>query len=158
VADDEEEHVDSGQTRTARLVQAIDLASRGDRDEARLLLEELWDELAGGADAVQRCAVAHHLADLQDDPRDELVWDLRALAEADVMTPEAFGRDGAEASVAALYPSLHLNLGEDHRRLGDLASARHHLELGRRASTVLDDDGYARWVRRGLDGLAARLP
>ncbi len=102
-------------------------------------------------------AVAHHLADVQDDPRDELTWDLRALQAADDLTSEALLRAGATASIAGLYPSLHLNLGEDYRKLGDLPAARRHLQLGQQASPALGNDGYSQMIRRGLDGLAARL-
>jgi hypothetical protein len=59
--------------------------------------------------------------------------------------------------VAAFYPSLHLNLGEDYRKLGDLAIARRHLELGRAAAARLGDDPYGSMIRAGLDGLAERL-
>jgi hypothetical protein len=31
----------------------------------------------------------------------------------------------------------HLNLGEDHRKLGDVAGARRHLDLGREAAASL---------------------
>ena len=82
----------------ARLGQAIGLAGRGERDHAREVLTDLWNELTDADDAddaVERCAVAHHLADVQDDPRDELSWDLRALAAADALTPEALNRAGA---------------------------------------------------------------
>lgn len=143
--------------RTARLGRALELVGRGERDQARALLAALWDELDGDGDPVARCLVAHHLADQQDDPHDELTWDLRALAAADELTPEALQQAGAVGTVAGLYPSLHLNLGEDHRKLGDLPAARRHLDLGRAASPALGDDGYGQLVRRGLDGLAARL-
>ena len=142
---------------TSRLGQAIALAGRGERDLARAVLTDLWAELADGDDAVARCAIAHQLADVQDDPRDELSWDLRALEAADALTPEALARSGAPGSVAGLYPSLHLNLAEDYRKLGDLPSARHHLELGQRARPALADDGYGHMIGRGLDDLAARL-
>ncbi len=144
-------------TRTARIGRAIELSGRGEGDQARQLLTELWDELEDGNDVVQRCAVAHHLADVQDDPRDELKWDLRALQAADDLPPEALLRAGATASIAGLYPSLHLNLGEDYRKVGDLSAARRHLQLGQQASAALGDDGYSQMIRRGLDGLAARL-
>ena len=77
----------------------------------------------------------------------------RAKADADARAAEA----GATGPVAAFYPSLHLNLGEDHRKLGDLDAARHHLELGRATAGALADDGYGQMVRGGLDALADRL-
>ena len=60
-------------------------------------------------------------------------------------------------SVASFYPSLHLNLGEDYRKLGDVAQARRHLELGRATVAALPEDGYGDQVKNGLERLAQRL-
>jgi hypothetical protein len=59
--------------------------------------------------------------------------------------------------VAAFYPSLHLNLGEDYRRIGDTEAARRHLAQGLAAAGALPDDGYGRMIRGGLEGLSRRL-
>ncbi len=88
---------------------------------------------------------------------DELVWDLRALQAADLLTDERASQAGMAGSVSGFYTSLHLNLGAVYRRLGDLDRARAHLELGRAALGALGDDSYARTVRDGLDRLADRL-
>ena len=101
------------------------------------------------------------MADLQDDVRDELRWDLRALAAADDVTEEraqAFARQfNGALDVRALYPSLHLNLGDDYRRLGASAQAREHLALAQQCMHVLPDDGYGRMIRGGIASLAERL-
>jgi hypothetical protein len=73
------------------------------------------------------------------------------------VTDERAAAAGAAGSVAAFYPSLHLNLGEDYRKLGDAAEARRHLDLGWRAAASLGDDPYGAMIRSGLDGLASRL-
>jgi hypothetical protein len=52
--------------------------------------------------------------------------------------------------VAGLYPSLHLNLAECYRRLGDPGRAREHLELARAGIGALGDDEYGRLIRNGL--------
>lgn len=52
------------------------------------------------------------MADVQDEMHEELLWDLRALAAADLLTDQRVARAGVAGSVAGLYPSLHLNLGE----------------------------------------------
>jgi len=64
---------------------------------------------------------------------------------------------GVAGPVAGFYPSLHLDLGEDYRKLGDLPAARRHLELGQESAAALGDDGYSRMTRGGLERLAARL-
>jgi hypothetical protein len=101
--------------------------------------------------------VAHALADVQDDPHEELRWDERALAAAEAITDERAARAGVAVPVRAFHPSLHLNLGDVHRRLGHLAEARRHLEQGRAAADALGDDGYSQLIRSGLDRLADRL-
>ncbi|MEV5267803.1 hypothetical protein AB0K70_21285, partial [Streptomyces werraensis] len=93
--------------------------------------------------------------DTQDDPEDELAWDLRALTAAE----EAGGTwadDGAPA-VRALYPSLHLNLAADYVRLGRPDAARTHLDRARGAARTLADDRYGEGVRSAIRRLEARL-
>jgi hypothetical protein len=140
-----------------RIGKGIELGQSGERAAARQLLSGLWDEIAPGGDALHRCALAHHLADLQDDVNEELVWDLRALAAADSISADRALRAGVAAPVRAFYPSLHLNLGEVYRKLGDPDRARDHLKLGLAAVDALADDGYGKMIRGGLDRLAARL-
>jgi hypothetical protein len=142
----------------ARIAEGIALGQQGDRAGARRLLTGAWAAIGGeDGDPLHRCALAHSLADVCDDPGEELAWDERALAAAGSVTDERTARAGMTAGAAALYPSLHLNLADCHRRLGDLAAARVHLALGRAAAGALPDDGYGQLVRGGLDRLAERL-
>ena len=143
-----------------RISAAVAAYGSGDRDGARQQLAEIWAEIQTG-DPLHRCFLAHYMADLQDDVRDELRWDLRALAAADDVTEEraqAFARQfNGALDVRALYPSLHLNLGDDYRRLGAAAQAREHLALAQQCMHVLPDDGYGRMIRGGIADLAKRL-
>ncbi|MEV5593755.1 hypothetical protein [Streptomyces sp. NPDC052496] len=65
-----------------RIGQAVMLHRGGDREEARNRLGQLWAEVGPDGDPFQRCTLAHYLADTQDDPADELGWDLTALETA----------------------------------------------------------------------------
>ncbi|GHE92801.1 hypothetical protein GCM10017786_26860 [Amycolatopsis deserti] len=112
--------------------------------EARRILLRLWEE----GSAVDRCAAAHFLADRQDSPEEELLWDLRALEVAAAADP---------AEVRGFFPSLHLNLGDVYRRLGDVPRAREHLAAARAEIGTLEDDGYGRMIRGGIARLAERL-
>jgi hypothetical protein len=85
------------------------------------------------------------------------VWDLRALSAAEHISDHRAAEAGMTASVASLYPSLHLNLGECYRKLGQPEPAAEHLRRGLAAAGALTDDGYGRMVRGGLDRLAVRL-
>lgn len=141
-----------------RIGQGIELSQRGDRDAARYLFEEVWNDVGGeSGDPLHRCALAHSMADVQDDPREELAWDLRALAAAGLITDERAAEAGVTSPVRGFYPSLHLNLGECYRKLGDLDSAHEHLQRGRAAVDALGNDGYGQMIKRGLDSLAERL-
>jgi hypothetical protein len=141
-----------------RIGEGIGLGERGEREAARRLFSDLWEEIGATGDALHRCALAHSMADVQDDVRDELVWDLRALETADLITDERARQAGVAGPVRGFYPSLHLNLGDAYRRLGDLDRARHHLGRGLAAVDALGDDGYAQMIKEGLGRLADRLP
>ncbi|MFD5548311.1 hypothetical protein ACFWJQ_16425 [Streptomyces goshikiensis] len=70
-----------------RIGQAVILLHAGDREEARNRLGEIWAEIGAEGDSLHRCTLAHYMADAQDDPADELAWDLRALTAADGLRP-----------------------------------------------------------------------
>ncbi|MGW8063001.1 hypothetical protein ACVV2G_12130 [Streptomyces ziwulingensis] len=153
-----------GQEQTApdavltRIGQVVMLHHAGDREEARHRFLGLWAEIGEHGDPLHRCTLAHYLADTQDDPGDELAWDLRALSAAEELTRDrpADRREGALAA-RALYPSLHLNLAADYDRLGHREAARLHLRRARGAAESLAPDRYGEGVRTAIDRLEARL-
>jgi hypothetical protein len=97
------------------------------------------------------------VADTQDDPVDELAWDLRALSAADELTDERVARHHEGLAVRGFYPSLHLNLAADYARLGRPEAARSHLALARGTLGALADDGYGDGIRAALTRLESRL-
>nr|WP_246257035.1 hypothetical protein [Amycolatopsis anabasis] len=141
----------------ARIHEGLRLHVGGDRAGARELFARLWAEVGPDGDPLHRCALAHHMADVRDDPAEELDWDLRALAAADSLTDERAKEYHDSLAVRGFYPSLHLNLGEDYRKLGDFDRAREQVALAREKLSALGDDEYARGIRAALDGLAERL-
>ena len=141
-----------------RVGTAIALGGTGHRAEASALLSTLWQDIGGElGDPLHRCAIAHSMADAQDDPTEELRWDVRALEAAGLLTDERVIRAGMPGSAAGLFASLHLNLGDCYRRLGDRDSAREHLHRGIAALPALDEAGDGSMVREGLDRLGRRL-
>ncbi|MFJ1747086.1 hypothetical protein ACIOJD_12710 [Streptomyces sp. NPDC088116] len=80
-----------------RIGQAAMLLHGGDREEARNRFGELWTEIGEAGDPLHRCTLAHYMADTQDDPGDELAWDLRALTAADGLTGRAKDNARGEA-------------------------------------------------------------
>jgi hypothetical protein len=142
----------------ARLAEGIGLRLQGHVVEARARMRQLWDEIGGAAgDPLLRCAIAHSLADAQEDVHAELGWDIAALAAARAVTDDDVVAAGMEGSAAALFPSLHLNVGESYRRIGALDRARQHLEVGLRTTEVLPDGEYADMIRGGFADPEERL-
>lgn len=141
----------------ARIAQAIAAFHAGERDQARLRFETIWAEIAPDPQPLHACVLAHFMGDLQDDPAEELAWDLRAL-DAGLRTTQAQARAHHESlSTEAFLPSLHLNLGDDYLRLGDLAAARRHLDAGLAHARALPDTPLARMTLDGLRRLGERL-
>ena len=99
-----------------RIGQAVQLNHQGEREAARLEFEAIWDEIGGEqGDPLHVCTLAHAMADAQDDLREELLWDLRALSAADLLTDARMRQAGVGLPAGGLYPSLHLNLSECYR-------------------------------------------
>ncbi|WAZ27032.1 hypothetical protein STRCI_001367 [Streptomyces cinnabarinus] len=140
-----------------RIGQVVMLHHAGDREEARHRLLDLWAEIGEIGHPLHRCTLAHYLADTQDEPADELAWDLRALTAAEELTDDRLAEcDGAPA-IRALYPSLHLNLAADYVKLGRSEAARSHLRRARTAARELAEDSYGDGVRAAISRLELRL-
>ncbi|MFE9774592.1 hypothetical protein ACFYOV_23540 [Streptomyces sp. NPDC005931] len=140
-----------------RIGQIVILHHAGDREEARRRLLDLWAEIGEHGGPLHRCTLAHYLADTQDDPEDELAWDLRALTAAEEVAGDRLTAYGGSPAVRALYPSLQLNLAADYDRLGRPDAARTHLRRARGAAHALADDPYGRGVRAAIRELEIRL-
>ncbi len=140
-----------------RIADATARAHGGDPEAALDDLLAIWEELGAAGDPLHRCAAAHAIADLQDDVADELRWDLRALDAYGLITDDRAAEAGVAGPVYGFEASLHLNVADAYRRLGEPWDARDHLELGWAAVDALGDDSYGRMIRAGLDRLRSRL-
>ncbi|GAC68942.1 hypothetical protein [Gordonia soli] len=139
------------------IMEAVTVGRSGDTDSAATSLTDIWTRIGPDGDALHRCTVAHHLADLQDHPADSLVWNVRALDAADSLTDSRVRDHHDDLRVAGFYPSLYLNLADDHRRLGAVETARRHLTQARERLGVLADDDYGRLVQTGVDRVGAAV-
>ena len=128
--------------------RGIELVHQGARAAARELLTRLWEQVGAHGDPLHRCAIAHTLADAQDDVTSELTWDLRA---ADQLSDAHLDGTGIVGTPAGFRPSLHLNLADVYRRLGDHGWAQHHVRLGTAALQQLPDDGLRRMLREAFE-------
>ncbi|MGP4006703.1 hypothetical protein [Streptomyces sp. 4N124] len=140
-----------------RIGQVVMLHHAGDREEARHRFLDLWAEIGATGDPLHRCTLAHYMADTQDDPVDELAWDLRALTAAEELTDERLAEHEGALAARALYPSLHLNLAADYVKLGRAEAARAHVRRARGAVHALGDDPYGDGVRAAISRLELRL-
>ncbi len=164
MVDDQRAKAD-GDVVLTRIGQAVMLHRGGDREEARNRLARLWAEIGPDGDPFHRCTLAHYLADTQDDPADELDWDLTALESARQAKAAPAGRDGERRAppsrsvpaVVALLPSLHLSLAADYAALHRPGEARAELDRARRTAAPLADDEYGRGVRQAIERLGDRI-
>ncbi|WP_416563494.1 hypothetical protein [Nocardia testacea] len=136
------------------ITAAVTLGRSGDSAAARERLLELWRGIGVTGDPFHRCTLAHYLADLHDDPAQALVWDIRALDAADALTDNRVQRHHASLRVAGFYPSLHLNLADNFRRLGSWDAAAEQLAAARERLDALSDDAYGAMIRTALDEVA----
>jgi hypothetical protein len=136
----------------ASIAQVQQTALQGHREQAASAYEQLWTRAEHGR-PLHRICVAHYMADLQDDPAEELRWDERALAAAAEVAPD----DPGAATVASLRASLHVNAASALHKLGRHEDARQQLEAARRAEQTLPEDAYGRLVRSRIDALSAEM-
>ncbi|MCF1593326.1 hypothetical protein [Streptomyces muensis] len=121
---------------------------------ARQKLLTLWSTIGVTGDPLHRCTLAHHLADLYEDPAQALAWDIRALDAADAMTERRVQQHHAGLRIAGFYPSLHLNLADDYRRLGAFAAAAEHITAAEEQAPNLPQDAYGTLIRTALGEVA----
>lgn len=140
-----------------RIGQVAMLQHAGDREEAQERFAALWEEIGADGDPFHRCTLAHYMADTQQDPAEELRWDLLALEAADGLTDDRVSAHHSSLAVRGFYPSLHLNLAADYAKLGRPDIARDHLRQARARVDALADDGYGRLVLGGIERLEREL-
>lgn len=122
----------------------------GDTGSARRDLLDIWFEIGAAGDPFHRCTLAHYLADLHESPAESLIWDVRALDAADALSDERAQRYHAGLRVAGFYPSLHLNIADDLRRLGAFGAAAEHLDRAEQHCSALSEDEYGDTLRTAV--------
>ena len=96
-------------------------------DDARQLFKQAWDAAVDDHDA---CVAAHYVAHLEEDPHRALHWDQVALERA---------RRCGDARVEGYLPSLYVNLGKSHERVGDRQRAEEFYALAASLGLVHQD-------------------
>ncbi|MDX3635937.1 hypothetical protein [Streptomyces europaeiscabiei] len=137
--------------------QAVTEGRAGDVASARRRLLDLWSAIGVTGDPLHRCTLAHHLADLHADPAQALVWDVRALDAADAVTQQRVQEHDARLHIAGFYPSLHLNLADDHRRLASFEAAGQHIEAAAQHAPNLPQGAYGDLLRVAIEQVAEAI-
>ena len=140
-----------------RIQAAIALLHGGDRAGARAAFERIWSEIHADPDPLHACTLCHFMADAQDDVAAELEWDLRALAAAERVSRERARDHHPSLSIQSFFPSLHLNLGDDYLRLGDLDNAARHAAAAQAVLADLPETELGGMIRGGIERLVSRL-
>ncbi|MBN3932634.1 hypothetical protein IQ279_23970 [Streptomyces verrucosisporus] len=136
---------------------AVAEGQSGEAQAARRRLLDLWSAIGPAGDPLHRCTLAHHLADLHQDPAQALAWDVRALDAADAVTEQRLQEHHAGLRIAAFYPSLHLNLADDYRRLGSFEAAAEHIEAARGHTPGLPQGPYGDSLRTAVEQVAEAI-
>jgi len=133
-----------------RIMDTIATLQGGDRVGARQAFAEIWKGLVPDGDCLARCVLSHYMADAQDDPSEELRWDLLALEASAGLTDQNMKRFNASLTRAEFLPSLHLNVAADYLKLGDPERARGHAMQANDLAQALPDTDLARLTRGAI--------
>jgi hypothetical protein len=137
--------------------QAVTEGRTGNTLSARQKLLNLWSAIGVAGDPLHRCSLAHYLADLYEDPAQALAWDVRALDAADAVTEQRVQEHHASLHIAGFYPSLHLNLADNYRRLGSFDAASEHINAAKEHAPNLRQDAYGAFLRTALHEVAEAI-
>ncbi|MBX9395684.1 hypothetical protein K4749_19295 [Streptomyces sp. TRM72054] len=121
---------------------------------ARHALLDLWSTIGITGDPLRRCTLAHHMSDLHEDPAEALAWAIRALDAAEAVTEQRVQEHDSELHIAGFYPSLHLNLADNYRRLGSFEAAAKHIDAAREHAPDLPEGPYGDLLRVAIEEAA----
>ncbi|MER7604992.1 hypothetical protein [Nocardioides sp. NPDC127503] len=136
------------------ITTAVTLGHEGETARARQELLAIWEDLGVLGDPLHRCTLAHYLADLQSDPAAALIWDVRALDAAGALTDQRAGEHHAGLQVDGFYPSLHLNIADNLRRLGAFEAAAEQISRAEERVAALPPGPYGDMIRAAIGGVS----
>lgn len=139
------------------ITTAVTLGREGDVIRAREELLAIWADIGVLGDPFHRCTLAHYLADLYAAPATSTDLDVRALDAADALTDERAHEHDESLQVAGFYPSLHLNIADDLRRLSAFEEATEHIGRAEERAAALPVGAYGDMIRAGIGGVAAAI-
>ncbi|CQD16634.1 hypothetical protein BN970_03550 [Mycolicibacterium conceptionense] len=132
------------------ITTAVVLGRDGEKESARHDLLAIWKQIGLAGDPFHCCTLAHYLADLYEDPAAALMWDVRALDAANLLSDDRAQQYHASLHVAGFYPSLYVNIADNLRRLGSFDAATEHIENAEQHTASLNDDAYGDMIRAAI--------
>lgn len=133
--------------------KAVSRGREGDVEASRRDLLAIWKTIGAAGDPFHRCTLAHYLADLYENPAEALIWNVRALDAADSLTDRRAQQYHSTLQVAGFFPSLHLNIADDLRRMGAFGAADDHIRRAEQHIPALPDGDYGDTIRQAIIGV-----
>jgi tetratricopeptide (TPR) repeat protein len=118
--------------------EGMGLELMGRKDEAHRLFQKAWDISSNNFEAF---TAAHYLARNQQDPKENLKWNLEALNRAS----EVY-----EQEIQSHYPSLYLNVARAYENLNHLSEAAHYYRMAAEKTNDLSPGPYGDMIRSGI--------
>lgn len=125
--------------------EGMEMEGMGNSDVASQFYKKAWDLASNN---LEKMVAAHYFARQQKNGIEKLKWDELALDLAISIN---------DKKIQALYPSLHLNIGQCFEDLGNYPKAKEHYELASKYVSFLDNDGYGNFISRGISEAIKRI-
>lgn len=117
----------------------------GHPDVAKSIFQQAWNEALTNE---EKFIAAHYVARHQNSISDKLKWDKVALELA-----LEINDDNAKKAL----PSLYLNVAKCYEDLSDFESAKENYHLGLSFTGQLEEDGYGKLIKNGLENGLKRI-
>lgn len=126
-------------------IQGMNFEGEGKNEEAKMIYKKAWNE---SITDIEKFSSAHYLARQQDSIDVKLKWDTIAL---DI----ALKLDNGE--IKGVLPSLYLNIGKCYEDLNDFENAKINYELANSFTSFLNNDGYGKMIKSGIENGFKRI-
>jgi rifampin ADP-ribosylating transferase len=117
----------------------------GDIDNARALYQKAWEQANND---FEKFTAARCMARNQNDPNDELKWNLASIHFAHML-------EGDE--VKCFFSALHLNAGGAYEKLKDFDGARQHYGLAATYLSYANNDINGKKTRERIEAALKRV-
>jgi len=125
--------------------QGLEMEARIKPIKAKGLFLQAWDE---SKTDFEKFTEVHYVARQQSTIKEKLEWDKTALDLALKID---------DKSIQASYPSLHLNIAKCYEDLQDIENARNYYQLALSFTGFLEDNGYGKMIKAGIENGIKRV-